>query len=382
MRRLLKIAGVLLIILAGLGVWKREEIVRLNAVLGLFKPDQIVRNFSHMDGAFLTKELAIGTAPLPLSKGPDMPEVSGLEAWKTDRSVTALVVLKDGQIVAEDYRLGTTAEDRRISWSVAKSFLSALFGIVMQDGAIASLDDPVEKYAPMLAGSAYEGASIRDVLTMQSGVKFNEDYLDFFSDINQMGRVLALGKSMDAFAANLTDRERAPGSTWQYVSVDTHVIGMVIRGATGRSIGDLMSEKLLIPLGPEAGPTYVTDGYGVEFVLGGLNMRTRDYARLGQLFLQQGRIGDRQIIPADWIAASTRPQANTQPGKISYGYQWWIPAGAEDGEYLARGIYGQYIYVSQRSGVVIAVNSADRKFRETGVSDQNIAMFRAIASAL
>ena len=335
-----------------------------------------------MDEAFLTKELAIGTAPLPLPKGPDMPEVSGLEAWKTDRSVTALVVLKDGQIVAEDYRLGTTAEDRRISWSVAKSFLSALFGIVMQDGAIASLDDPVEKYAPMLAGSAYEGASIRDVLTMQSGVKFNEDYLDFFSDINQMGRVLALGKSMDAFAANLTDRERAPGSTWQYVSVDTHVIGMVIRGATGRSIGDLMSEKLLIPLGPEAGPTYVTDGYGVEFVLGGLNLRTRDYARLGQLFLQQGRIGDRQIIPADWIAASTRPQANTLPGKISYGYQWWIPAGAEDGEYLARGIYGQYIYVSQRSGVVIAVNSADRKFREPGVSDQNIAMFRAIASAL
>lgn len=382
MRRFLKIVGVLLIVLAGLGLWKREEIGRLNAVLNLFKPDQIVYNFSHLDEAFLTKSLTAGTSPLPLPQGPDMPDVAGLDAWKADRTVTALVVLKDGQIVAEDYLQGTTPDDRRVSWSVAKSFLSALFGIVLEEGAIASIDDPVEKYAPSLKGSAYEGATIRDVLTMQSGVKFNEDYLDFFSDINQMGRVLALGKSMDGFTADLTDRDATPGQAWQYVSVDTHVIGMVIRGATGQSISDLMSEKLLVPLGLEASPYYITDGYGAEFVLGGLNLRTRDYARLGQLFLQQGRVGDKQIVPADWVAASTRPQANTMPGRIGYGYQWWVPVGAVDGEYLARGIYGQYIYVDQDKGVVIAVNSADRLFREDGVSDQNIAMFRKIAAAL
>jgi len=382
MRRILKILGVLVLVLAAAGVWKRAEIGRLQAVLGLFKPDQIVRNFSHMDTAFLTENLATSATPMPLPQGPAMPDVAGLEAWKVARSVTGFVVLKGGQIVAQDYRLGTSGNDRRISWSVAKSFLSALFGIVMQDGAIASLDDPVVKYAPSLAGSAYDGASIRDVLTMQSGVKFNEDYLDFFSDINQMGRVLALGQSMDGFAAGLTERARKPGQSWQYVSIDTHVIGMVIRGATGRDLGDLMSEKLLTPLGLEEAPYYITDGYGVAFVLGGLNMRTRDYARLGQVFLQNGRIGNRQIVPVDWVDASTRPQAKTQPDTFAYGYQWWIPVGATGGEFLARGIYGQYIYINRASGVVIAVNSADRKFREPGVSDQNIAMFRAIAAAL
>jgi hypothetical protein len=229
-------------------------------------------------------------------------------------------------------------------------------------------------------GSAYDGATIRDVLTMQSGVKFNEDYLDFWSDINKMGRVLALGQSMDGFTESMTESERPPGTEWQYVSIDTHVIGMVIRGATGRGITDLMQEKLIGPMGLEAAPFYVTDGYDEPFVLGGLNLTTRDYARMGQLYLQQGQRDGTQIIPADWVDASTSRQANTAPGAIGYGYQWWVPDGAVEGEFLARGIYGQYIYVNRPAGVVVAVNSADRGFREPGAYESNIAMFRKIAA--
>src|SRR5699024_857552 len=154
--------------------------------------------------------------------------------------------------------------------------------------AIEDIDEPVTKYVPALVGTAYDGATIRNVLQMASGVRFNEDYLDYDSDINRMGRVLALGGSMDEFAAGLTARERPPGQAWQYVSIDTHVIGMVVRGATGRSVIDLMAEKLVQPMGLEAAPFYVTDGYGTAFVLGGLNMPTRDYARFGQMFLQNG----------------------------------------------------------------------------------------------
>jgi CubicO group peptidase (beta-lactamase class C family) len=380
MRRFARILVVLVLLVAATAFWKREEITRLHAVMGLFKPEQIVQNFSHMDKAFLAQDIQITPPVMALPQGPDLPKVEGLDAWKEARSVTGFIVLHNGAVVAEDYRLGTTPTDLRISWSVAKSYLSALFGIIMAEGSIHSLDDLVTQYAPELVGSAYDGATLRDVLTMQSGVTFNEDYLDFWSDINKMGRVLALGQSMDGFAASLTARDRAPGTEWQYVSIDTHVVGMVIRGATGRGISELMQEKLVGPMGLEATPYYVTDGFGQPFVLGGLNITTRDYARLGQLYLQQGQRDGRQIIPADWVAASTSRQANTAAGAIGYGYQWWIPDGAEAGEFLARGIYGQYIYVNRASGIVIAVNAADRGFREPQAYPSNIAMFRKIAS--
>ncbi len=372
-----------LLIIAAMVFFKREEIRRLMTVNSLFEADRIVRNFSNMDAAFLTVPVDRGTGPVsPLPRGPEAALPPEVESWIARRSVTSLVILKDGQIVSERYFLGTGPEDRRISWSVAKSFLSALLGTVLAEGAVASLDDPVEKYAPLLIGSAYEGATIRNVLNMASGVVFDEDYMDYDSDINRMGRELALGGSMDGFAAALKERFAEPGTVWQYVSIDTHVIGMVIRGATGRSIPDLMSERIIAPLGVEQSPYYLTDGEGVAFVLGGLNMRTRDYARFGQMYLDEGRFNGRQIVPADWVRASTLPTAPTRPGEIGYGYQWWVPRGAPEGEFMARGIYGQYIYVNRPRGVVIATNAADRGFREPGVDEENIEIFRLIAESL
>jgi CubicO group peptidase (beta-lactamase class C family) len=380
MRRLLKFLGrlavVALIVAVGIAIWKREEITRLMAVNSLFTEEKITRNFSHMDELFLTRPLPRGDGPVsPLPEGAAMDLPEGVAAWIDARAVTALLVLKDGRIVHESYYRGTGAEDLRISWSMAKSFLSVLFGTVLEEGAITSLDDPVVQYAPALKGSAYEGTTIRQVLNMASGVKFNEDYLDFHSDINRMGRVLALGGSMDGFAAGLSERESEPGTHWEYVSIDTHVIGMVIAGATGHDPADLMAERIIQPMGFEAEPFFLTDGQGTAFVLGGLNMRTRDYARFGQMILQKGQWQGQQIVSADWIDASTRPSA---PGGALYGYQWWIPEDA-DGDVMARGIYGQYIYISPRHDTVIVVNAADREFRESGVDSANVAMFKAIA---
>ena len=385
MRRILRwffrLIAVLAVALAALATWKWEEITRLRAVLTLFDADRIVGNFSQMDAAFLSRDVPVAGPASPLPEGATLPLAEGTDAWIAERAVTALVVLKDGARVHESYHLGTGAEDLRISWSVAKSVLSALYGILLAEGAVGSPDDPVTRHVPELAGSAYDGATVRDVLTMQSGVAFNEDYMDFNSDINRMGRVLALGQSMDDFAAGLTARARAPGQAWTYVSIDTHVIGMVIRGATGRAIPELLSEKLFTPMGLEATPHYLTDGRGVAFVLGGLNMRTRDYARLGELFRNDGRVGARQIVPADWVRASTAQQANTEAGQMGYGYQWWLPADGAEGEFQAQGVYGQYIYVNRPAGVVIAVNSADRGFTAEGVDAHNLAIFRAIAEA-
>lgn len=380
LKRILKGLLVVAVLLAAAAVWKREEITRLMAVNALFSPDRIVQNFSHMDQLFLTRPLSRGEGPVsPLPPGAPFALPAEAEAWIKARSVTGLVILKDGQLRHESYYLGTGPDDLRISWSVAKSFLAALFGVLEAEGAFGSLDDQVTVYAPSLKGSAYDGATIRDVLTMSSGVAFNEDYLDFWSDINRMGRVLALGGSMDGFAAGLKDRAADPGTRWHYVSIDTHVIGMVIRGATGKDIPELLESRILAPMGLEAAPYYLTDGEGVSFVLGGLNLRTRDYARFGQMVLQRGQWQGQQVVPADWVQAMTTPQA---ADGSAYGFQWWIPADAAPGEVMAQGIYGQYIYINPGLGVVIAVNSADRGFEEPGVSGQNIAMLRALAAAL
>lgn len=238
------------------------------------------------------------------------------------------------------------------------------------------------KYVPKLEGSAYDGTTIRNVLNMASGVTFDEDYFDYNSDINRMGRVVALGGELDDFTASLMDSFATPGEVWQYVSIDTHVIGMVIRGATGRSVPELMDERIVQPLGLERDGYYLTDGAGVAFVLAGLNFTTRDFARFGQMILQNGVRDEQQIVPADWIADSTWPSAPTESGKMGYGYQWWIPKDAHEGEYLARGVYGQYIYFNQPRGALIVTTGADRKFRDPGVNDANIEMFRKIVESL
>src|SRR6056297_639419 len=195
------------------GVWKREEITRLWAVNNLFDAARIVGNFSDMQSAFLTVPVPRGDGPVSdLPQGPAMTLPAGAEAWMEARDVTSLLVLHRGRIVHESYHQGTTPQDRRISWSIAKSFLSALFGIALDEGHIASLNDPVTRYVPTLAGSAYDGVSIRHLLQMTSGVVFDEDYLDYRSDINRMGRVLALGGLMDDFAAGLTEAEAEPGA--------------------------------------------------------------------------------------------------------------------------------------------------------------------------
>ncbi len=250
-------------------------------------------------------------------------------------------------------------------------------GVLLAEDTIGSIDDPVTRYAPALIGSAYDGATIRNVLNMASGVKFDEDYLAFDSDINKIGSGLALGGSMDSFAQGIAGQIGPPGIHWQYVLIDTHVLGIVIRGAAGRSTPDLLSEKMMVPLGLEIEPYYVTDGNGVALVLGGLNMITRDYARFGQLYLNDGRANGRQILPQDWVRASTMPPA---PEGVGYGFQWSIPPDAVLGEFMARGAHGQYLYINRLADVVIAMNAANSSFTEPGVDTTNIAMYRTVAA--
>jgi CubicO group peptidase (beta-lactamase class C family) len=150
-----------------------------------------------------------------------------------------------------------------------------------------------------------------------------------------------------------------------------------------------MAEKLWSKLGVEADAYYLADGHGVAFVLAGLNMRTRDFARFGQLFLNEGVSSGQQIVPSEWVRISVRPTAPAPdyPGDpFGYGYQWWVPP-EPDGEFFAVGVYDQYIYVNRPAGVVIVKTAANRKFRDDGaygnvVQLENITVFRAIVAGV
>lgn len=378
-----------------------KGIQRVAKVGTLFDPKNITKNFTDMRSLFFNQDAQITpqtASPLPAAprdiqrsfthQGRDF----DLNTWQAERNISALVVLKDGAVAHEQYLNGTTAQDRRISWSMSKSILSAAFGVMVDRGMMPDFDTKIGDLVPQLQGSAYATATIRNVLNMASGVAFNEDYLDYHSDINRMGRILAIGGSMDAFAAGLAEQQWPAGTYNHYVSIDTHVIGMVMRAVSGRGTNELVSELVFQPMGLEQTPYFLTDSLGEPFVLGGLNMTTRDYARFGLMFAQNGWLNGQQIVSAEWVKASTEqsapppdPQNATTPeGAHGYGYQWWRPHNASDGEFFAIGIYGQYIYVNSQSRVVIAVNAGDTRFRDGdgAIAQMNIEVFRQIAASL
>jgi CubicO group peptidase (beta-lactamase class C family) len=304
---------------------------------------------------------------------------------------TGLLVMKDDRVVFEDYWLGNDATTQTVSWSVVKSFVSALVGIALHEGVLQSVEDPVTRYVPELAGSGYDGVRLKDVLQMSSGVRWNEDYSDPASDINVFGRVFRKGESLDAFAARCV-RGREPGTYNLYNSTDTHVLGMVLRRASGRSLSDYLKEKLWDPIGAEADAFWIVDDHGAEMAGGGLNAVLRDYARLGALYLNGGVWNGTRIVPEAWVKASVTPDApHLMPGArptallpSGYGYQWWVPD--DSGVFIAIGIYNQFVYVDPAARVVIAKSSAFRDYAtstapEAYKSVEHAALFRAIAAA-
>ena len=304
--------------------------------------------------------------------------------------VSALLILKDGKIRYENYWLTGGREVKWISMSVGKSFVSALIGIALDQGHIKSIQDPVTIYVPQLKDSAYDGVSIKDILQMSSGASWNEDYGDPNSDINRSVRIFALGGSLDEFAASLTN-ENEPGTFNRYNSTDTQVLGMLLREATGTSITEFMQEMLWDPIGAEDNAYWLLDSENMEVAYGGLNATARDYAKLGELYRLRGRMNNKQIIPEKWIDESVRPDApHLMPGEnsmsdypLGYGYQWWIPD--ESGDYMAIGVYNQFIYVSPKNNSVVVQLAANKIYGvdaiETTVSEfESIAFLRTLAN--
>ena len=279
-----------------------------------------------------------------------------VDAFMEAEKAAGLLVLQDGRVRLERYGLGFGPEGRWTSFSVAKSLTSTLVGAAIADGHIESLEAPITRYLPELAGGAYDGVTVRQLLTMTSGVAWNEDYGDPDSDVARFFEPRETG-AMDPTLHYMRGLERAaePGTRWHYSTGETNLVGLLISRATGRTLADYLSEKIWRPYGMERDAAWMTDEAGQE--PGGccLVASLRDWGRVGQLVLEDGVIDGESIVPAGWFAEATRKQADIDDPGRGYGFQWWT---RDDGRFEAYGIFGQTIHIDPERRLVVVILSA------------------------
>jgi CubicO group peptidase (beta-lactamase class C family) len=299
-----------------------------------------------------TIEAGDGVYPLPQGEPIDLG--IDVDAHMATQRNAGLIIVQDGKVRLEKYALGYGAAGRWTSFSVAKSFTSTLVGAAVKDGYIKSLDDKVTAYIPGLKGSAYDDVSVRALLTMTSGVKWNEDYTDPKSDVAQFNlqRPVA-GEDITVSYMKRLPREAPAGSKWVYKTGETNLIGVLVSSATGKTLSEYLSEKVWKPFGMEQDAVWMLGPTGHEISGCCISASLKDYARFGQFILNGGVAGGVKVLPDDWLASATTKQAGIDiPGR-GYGYQWWTN---DDGSFAAQGIFGQGIFIDPKRRLVIASN--------------------------
>jgi CubicO group peptidase (beta-lactamase class C family) len=319
--------------------------------------------FAHWDAVYAGRLVPRGAHVRPLPAGaslaalrPGTPGARALDRFMADEKVAGLIVLQNGRVRLERYALGYSATGRWTSQSVAKSVTSTLVGAAVKDGFIASLDDPVTKYVLALRGSSYDSVTIRQLMTMTSGVKWNEDYTDPSSDLARF-YVAPVEPGLNATVSFMRklSQEASPGTKWVYKTGETHLLGVLVTSATRQPLAEYLSAKIWAPYGMEQSAVWGTDRTHHELAGCCLQAGLRDYARFGQFVMDGGRIDGRSITPDGWFEAATRTQTATSYADRGYGYQWWTMEG---GSFAAIGIHGQLIYIDPARRLVVAINSA------------------------
>lgn len=303
-----------------------------------------------------SRVIAAGGTPSPLPPGPPLKLALDVDAYMAAQRSAAIVVLHRGQLRLERYGLGFDAAGRWTSFSVAKSLTSTLVGVALRDGAIRSMDDKVSTYIPQMKGSAYDDVSIRQLLTMTSGVRWNEDYADPKSDVALFNKHKP-EEGVDALVSYLRQlpREVPAGTRWHYSTGETNLVGVLVAQATGKPLAQYLSEKIWVPAGMEQPATWILSRTGREISGCCIQAATRDFARFGQFILNGAKVNGQSIVPEGWLEqATTERTPIDQPGR-GYGYQWWTYA---DGSFSARGIFGQAIFIDPKRQLVIASNAS------------------------
>jgi CubicO group peptidase (beta-lactamase class C family) len=339
--------------------------------------------YQHLDKLYDTRIVPAGKAPWSLGRAKRSLDeafefdVNGkptkLGEFLIDTRVNAMLVLKDGAIVTEIYRHGSTADTRFISMSMSKSIISILSGLALQEGKLKSIDDPVVAYLPELKGTAYQDVTLRNLLTMRSGVRWNESGKEL-----ERQRALSLDEEQIYYEDYATQAQSVskPGSTFNYSTLDAQVLGWALSRAVGRSVADYMSERLWKPAGMESSGYWVMQGPSGkqrEFYGAGFSATLRDFGRLGQLMLNGGTANGAQVVPRSWVVESTSRGEPPKP----YTYLWW--GADEKTAYAALGFRGQMIYIEPSTNVVIVLLSY---FSGQEQPDVHAPVLQAITDAL
>ncbi|KZL17820.1 6-aminohexanoate-dimer hydrolase [Pseudovibrio axinellae] len=404
MKKLILVSLAALIVAGGIfTLYNWTNIQRLRYALSLFSGAEQHQSFSAIADIFPVSVVKASGQPYQFTddKKIDLPtdfrsrnKQYNTADFLADTDTGALLILKDGKVIHEHYALSGGRDVKWLSMSVAKSFVSLAIGIAIDEDLIKSIEEPVTQYVPNLAGSAYDGVRIKDILQMSSGAAWNETYSDSDSEVLRMGKIMAFGGSLDEFLRTIK-QEREPGTFRKYNSADTQVLGALLVAATGRSVTDYMQEKIWQPLGMESDAYWIVDDFGMELAFAGLNATARDYAKLGELFRNNGNWNGKQIVSPQWVKSSVTPDApHLMPVEglqsifdLGYGYQWWVFDG-QQGEFSAIGVYNQFIYVNPTTNLVIVKLSANSEYGTKGDAEEankefaTIDMLRAISNSL
>jgi CubicO group peptidase (beta-lactamase class C family) len=387
------ISGILVVIAAALGLGylsadkdTRDLIANLPTdtnVLFWSTPqrDALFRVLDSMPILARSNVIESGEIVYPLPQGKSIDIATDVETYMLEQRTAGLVIIVDGKIRLEKYGLNFDEKGRWTSFSVAKSFTSTLVGAAIKDGFINSINDKVSDYIPGLKGSVYDDVSIMQLLTMTSGVKWNEDYEDRNSDVALFNEHKAeQGVDVTVSYMRSLSRETQAGKQWAYKTGETNLIGVLVSSATKRTLSDYLSEKIWAPFGMEQDASWLLGSTGHE--IGGccIQASTRDFARFGLFMLGGAIAGGNTVLPDGWVAAATTKRADIgSPGK-GYGYQWWT---YDDGSFAAQGIFGQGIFIDPKRQLVIASNSNWPKATDRNtVGSQREAFYKSVQAAV
>ncbi|WOI56576.1 serine hydrolase [Palleronia sp. LCG004] len=358
------------------------------------------RSFHHVDELIRVDTIEASDRPGSLKTGPELDLGSvkladgrsvedALAASHTD----AFLVLHDGVIVSERYDRLMRAGDRHIVFSVSKSVTGCLAGILVEEGVL-DPGKPVTEYVRELEGSAWDDATVREVLDMTVSVRFVEDYLDPAGDVSRYRVAMDWNPPGDfpyegglhAFLPKLPKGEGPHGYRFHYVSPNSDVLGWVLEAASGRKIAELLSEKIWRRCGAEADGMITVDQMGGARTAGGICMRARDLARFGEVMRNEGRAGGEQVIPACWIEDIRRngDRGAWECGGMtalyptgSYRSQWYVP-DTHPGALMAIGIHGQWVYVDLENRIT-AIKLSSQPLPEDSALDQlSLSIFKAL----
>lgn len=368
-----------------------ENIKILATSLNSFKDENLAHTFQHTPEIQPTEKISHGAANFQFLKEDNLTLVDGfrfkdgyypVEKFIEDTKTSALLVIKDDVIKYEKYYLGGDENTLFSSNSMGKSFVSALMGIAVSEGYVESIDDPIGKYIPEFKGTEMENIPIKACLQMASGIRFDED-----ADMSEFSMKTLIGIPAMKVISKYGMQED-PYTYRRYLSINTEILDQVIKNATGRGLAEYMEEKLWSKLGADH-DAYWTLSNDTELAMGGLSVSLRDYARFARLYLNDGNWEGEQILTEKWVKDSldvsaeySRPGANNDPyNEIGYGYQWWVPEGTQN-EFMAIGVYGQWIYVNPSKQVIIVKTSADPNFTSKNYEPKHVEFFRAIADGI